>query len=562
LRRNRLGKKRTSRLAASLFRAKRPVVPVLLAVVPALAMTWPLAFHLGSETAQVESEDPLYLTWQVAWIGHALLHSPLHLLQSNLYWPLTHNLTFTDVVFGYAPAGVFAAHGPHAALVVHNLLFIFTYAFAFLGAYLLARELGAGEWGGVAAGTAFAYAPWKLEQNGHLHVLSSGGIPLALFLLIRGYRRGSRGSVVAGWLVAAWQMTLGFTLGLQFAYLLLVLGAVVAVRWLREGRPRPTRAVLVSSAAGIALFALVAAVMAQPFLRVHREHPEAKMPVAEVAFYSPPPRSFLAASSQSLLWAGPTKHWRDGLRAPVEQTLFPGVAVLLLALVGLASRAYPSGLRSGLAAGTVVCGVLSLGLPDVAQPERGFTPYRLLFDLAPGWDGVRTPGRINTLTSLGLALLAGAGVALVLRHGRRFSTGVAVLIVAAILAEGFGPMSRARVPAVPPGQLAAPAPQLHLPSFDSLDGIYGYWSTDGYPKLVNGAGSFDPNLLAEVRNVTTAFPDAASVRLLRRLGVRSVIFHRDLAAGTEYQDTASRPIAGLGISRKDEGELVIYTLQV
>ena len=86
-----------------------------------IVMTWPLALHLGSETAQVESYDPLYLTWQLAWIGHALLHAPLHLFQSNLYWPLTHNLTFTDVIFGYAPAGLIAAHGPHAALVVHNL---------------------------------------------------------------------------------------------------------------------------------------------------------------------------------------------------------------------------------------------------------------------------------------------------------------------------------------------------------------------------------------------------------------------------------------------------------
>jgi hypothetical protein len=537
-------------------------MPVLLAGVLALGMTWPLVLHLGSETTQVESYDPLYLTWQVAWIGHALLHAPLHLFQSNLYWPLAHNLTFTDVVLGYAPAGLLAARGPHAALVVHNLLFIFTYAFAFFGACLLARELGAGEWGGVAAGAAFAYAPWKLEQNGHLHVLSSGGIPLALFLLLRGYRRGSRGYIVAGWLVAAWQMTLGFTLGLQFAYLLLVLGAIVVVRWMRQGRPRPKRAVVLTSVAGIALFAAVAALMAQPFLRVHREYPEAKMPVAEVAFFSPPPQSFLAASSQSLLWAGPTAHWRESLRAPVEQTLFPGVAVLLLALVGLASRAYPSGLRSGLAAGTVVCGVLSLGVPDVTQPERGFTPYRFLFELAPGWDGVRTPGRINTLTSLGLALLAAAGVTLVLRHARRPSSVAAVVLVAAILAEGFGPMSRARVPALPPGQLAAPAPQLHLPSFDSFDGLYGYWSTDGYPKLVNGAGSFDPNLLAEIRNATTAFPDAASVQLLRRLGVRSVIFHRDLAVGTDYQDTATRPIAGLGITRKDEGELVIYRLRV
>ena len=51
-------------------------------------------------------------------------------------------------------------------------------------------------------------------------MISSGGLPLALFLLLRGYRRGSRGLVLAGWLVSAWQISLGFTLGMQYAYLL------------------------------------------------------------------------------------------------------------------------------------------------------------------------------------------------------------------------------------------------------------------------------------------------------------------------------------------------------
>ncbi len=62
-----------------------------------------------------------------------------------------------------------------------------------------------------------------MTEAGHLHVISSGGLALALFLLLRGYRRGSRGLVLAGWLVSAWQISLGFTLGLQYAYLLLVL---------------------------------------------------------------------------------------------------------------------------------------------------------------------------------------------------------------------------------------------------------------------------------------------------------------------------------------------------
>jgi hypothetical protein len=544
-----------------------PGLPVLLAVSLAVGMTWPLVFHLGSRTAQIESYDPLYLTWQISWIGHALLHAPLHLLHTNAYWPYKENLPFTDVLWGYAPAGLLASQGPHAALVVYNLLLVFTYAFAFLGAYLLARELGAGAWGGIAAGAAFAYAPWKLDQNGHLHVLSSGGIPLSLYLLLRGYRLGRRRTILAGWLVAAWQMTLGFTLGLQLAYLLLVLGVIAAASWAAQGRSRPARGVLGGSAVGIAIFVVVTALVAQPFLQVHRAHPEAAMPAAEVAFYSPPPRAYLAAAGQSLVWAGPTARWRDTVPAPVEQTLFPGVTTVLLAVLGLASVAYPFWLRVGLGAGTLVCFALSRGLPDAAHPEQGFTPYRLLYDVAPGWDGVRTPGRLNNLTSLGLALLAGGGLALVVRFARRLPAGrsaaslAALVLVAAILVEGFGPIPEARVPAVPAGQLAAPTPQLHLPSFDSLDGLYLYWSTDGFPTLANGAGSFDPNVLAEIRNVTTNFPDAASVQLLRRLRVRSVILHRSLAAGTDWQHIADRSIAGLGITRRDEGDLVVYRLK-
>jgi hypothetical protein len=81
-------------------------------------------------------------------------------------------------------------------------------------------------------------------------------------------------------------------------------------------------------------------------------------------------------------------------------SLFPGFAIGILALLGLFGSVFPRRLRIGLGAGVVVCALLSLGVRDVDGPERYLTPFRLLFDFAPGWDGVRTPGRINTLTSL------------------------------------------------------------------------------------------------------------------------------------------------------------------
>ena len=187
-----------------------------LAVALAVALHWPLALHLGDRIAQ-DVGDPLVQAWQVAWDGHALAHQPLRLFQANQFWPLPDSLAFSDALVGYAPAAL-AGNGPRAAVARYDLLFLASFALCFAGAWLLARELGSGRAGAAVAGAAFAYAPWRLEQEGHLHVLSSGGIALAAWLLVSGYRRGAPGAIVAGWLVAGWQLSLGFSLGLPLAY--------------------------------------------------------------------------------------------------------------------------------------------------------------------------------------------------------------------------------------------------------------------------------------------------------------------------------------------------------
>jgi hypothetical protein len=256
---------------------------------------------------------------------------------------------------------------------------------------------------------------------------------------------------------------------------------------------------------------------------------------------------------------------RHGLLS--EQTLFPGLAVLGLAVAGLFSSVYPRRLRVGLGTGVVVCAILSIGLRDVSGPGRYLTPYRFLYDFAPGWDGVRTPGRITTFTSLGLALLAAAGVCLVVaklrqRVGARslLPAAVAAIFVVAILAEGFGPMPLGRAPASPRALLESAPPLLELPiDFDSA-ARYAYWSVGDFPPLVNGTGAFEPTRLTELRTSVERFPDEASVERLRQLGVRTVVLHPRLARGTPWQDSARRPVDGLPLTRTPNGSTVVYRL--
>ncbi len=539
-------------------------------ILVALVVTWPLVFHLGTDFPQ-EIGDPLHHAWQVAWSGHSIAH-PLDVFQSNRLWPERDNLAFSDILLGYAPLGLISAQSPQAALVVLNVLTLFTYALAFAAAALLARELGAGRWGFLAAGAAFACAPWRLAHVRHLNVLSSGGVVLALFLLVRGYRRGSARTVVAGWLVAAWQMTLGFSLGVQFGYLLLVLAVVAGVIWWARGRPQVERGVIVGTVAGVAVLVVVTALLARPYLSVVDSHPEAERSADLVAFFSPSLSSFLTAPPESAIWGDATAATRDSFRWPIEQTLFLGVAIVVLALLGLWSTVYPASLRIGLACGTLATAALSLGLPHYPDGDRGFTPYRILYAYLPGWDGIRTPGRLQLLTSLGLALLAGAGVCLVvsrlrnwtaLRDTRTRSVAAAVAAVAligVIVAEGFGPVPVYAAPDRPAGVADAPDPQFHLPSTYGYDLLYTYWSIGGFPRIVNGAASFEPARLNALRDEVEGFPDASSVRILRDLGVRTVVLHPALAAATPWRDAASRSIAGLGITREEKGDVVLFHL--
>ena len=535
---------------------------VALAVVLALVMHWPLPLHLGEVIAQ-DLGDPLVQAWQIAWDGHALKTQPLSLFQANTFWPMRDSLAVSDALVGYAPAGL-VGEGVHAAVARYDLLFLVAYALCFAGAYLLARELGAGRAGAFVAGAAFAYAPWRLEQEGHLHIVSSGGIALAAFLLLRGYRHASPGTILAGWLVATWQFSLGFSLGLPLIYLLGAGALAVAIGWWRRGRPRPARPVAIATAAGMLCFAVAAGLLARPYVRVLADHPEAARTIDNVASFSGPPYEFLVASEDSRLWGAATAPLRDSLTAVAEQTLFPGLAILALALAGLRIGTLPQGLRRGLGFAALGFAILSLGFK--LNGVSWLYPYRWLYELLPGWQGIRVPGRLHTLTTLCLALLAAGGAQALVnrargRWGSLAASGCAVLLCAAVLADGWGDVDQPLVPLAPPGQRAAPQPALHLPTAAMDNRRYVLWSTDGFPLIVNGRGSFLPRFFENLQADTANFPDERSVAALRSLGVRSVTVHLARAAGTPLAAASTRSLRGLDLERERRGGTVLFLLR-
>ncbi|MFF5177101.1 hypothetical protein ACFY2Q_03620 [Micromonospora sp. NPDC000316] len=547
----------------------------------AALMTWP-TLRYPRYTLPQDYWDPSLQAWQMAWSGHILLTEPARLWQSNTFFPELWSFAFSDTLLGYAPAGMLGS-GPEDAVLRYNIMFVLAHALATFGAYALARQMGSGRIGAAVAGVAYAYAPWLLAQAGHLHVLSNGGIPLALAMLARGHgwslRYGYRperrhdGWVYAGWLVAAWQISLGFGIGLPFAYFLA--GAVVVtavlflVRRLRTGQPVPFgRRLFVADVVGGVFFAGVGLLMAYPYFMVTELHPYAERSIDDIRMYSPPASGFVTAPAESWVWGGLHEGARAALPWHAEMTLLPGFVLYALAAGGLFFSVWRLRQRLLLLAGVLVTMVFAMG----TRFFDGTFTYGLLFEHAPGWNALRTPGRLMLWTTLLLALLAAGAVTALTDRVRdvaaqripswpgpwlRLATLLPLLLVAV---EGLNSTPHPVVPTQPAAMRTAEGPLLVLPSNQSLDQHVMLWSTSGFPDVVNGGSGFTPRQLDEVRRVSQSFPNQTSVDYLRTLGVRTVVLLRGQVAGTPWEITIDAPVESLDITRQEVGDAVVYRL--
>ncbi|WP_405115168.1 hypothetical protein OG559_11940 [Micromonospora sp. NBC_01405] len=552
---------------------------VLASLALAVALTWP-TLRYPLYTLPQDYWDPSLQAWQMAWSGHILLTDPAQLWQSNTFFPDSWSFAFSDTLLGYAPAGMIGT-GPEAALLRYNIMFVLAHALATLGAYTLARQLGAGRAGAAVAGVSYTYAPWLLAQAGHLHIVSNGGIPLALAMLARGHgwslRHGYRperrhaGWAYAGWLVAAWQLSLGFGIGLPFAYALAGATLVAAVTWFvrRRSNPRPFGVrLLVADVVGALLFAGVGGLLAVPFFKVAELHPNAARTLADIGVYSPPFSGFFTAPAESRVWGGLHEGARSVLPWHPEMTLLPGFVLYALAAGGLFFSVWRLRHRLLLLAGVVVTMVLAMG----TRFFGGTFTYGLLFEYLPGWNGLRTPGRMMLWTTLLLGLLAAGAVSAFAVRVREWAAErvppwpgpwlrlATVLPLLLVVAEGLNSTPHPVVPAQPAAMRSVDGPMLVLPSSQNLDQPVMLWSTSRFQDMVNGGSGFTPVRQAEIRQVAESFPDQASVTYLRDLGVRNVVVLRDRIAGTPWATTIDAPVDALGITREEIEGAVVYRL--
>jgi hypothetical protein len=550
-----------------------------VAMLFAVGMTWP-TLRYPLHTLPQDLGDPARQAWQISWSGHILITDPIKLWQSNAFYPVPNSFAYGDSLLGYAPAGMIG-EGPLAATLRYNILFVLAHALLLIGAYALVRQLGAGRTGSAVAAVAFAFAPWRLAQEGHLDIVSAGAIPLALAMLARGhgwslrhgFRRDRRntGWAALGWLVAAWQVSLGFSLGLPFlgvlGLILLVLLVLVPIRWLRRPAERPVLGwrLLVTDTLGPVIVLGIAALIALPYFKTGNTSTAA----AEIKFFSPPLRSLLIGPAESRIWGSPHAVPRSSLAWPAEMSLLPGFVLYALALAGLAFSIWTLWQRLLLLAGLAVTIILSLG----TNFFDGHWSYLPIFGHLPGSLGLRIPGRLMLWTTLLLAVLAAGAVAEFVRRAEHLAEQrippwpgpwlrlATLLPMVLVLAEGWNSTAHPVVPAQPTTmRTVTGGAMLVLPTAELTDQMVMLWSTSRFQKIANGSGGMAAARQAELRRNVAGFPDKTSIDYLRSQGIRQVLLLRAYAPGTSWDRAGDVPVDAMGITREDLDDAVLFRL--
>jgi hypothetical protein len=563
-------------------RSKEAYLISLVSVIVAVVMTWPAALHPRSTIPQ-DLQDPIYFVWQLGWMGHALRSDLSGFWSSNAFLGSKDNLAYTDVMVGYAPLAAIFVHSFRGAVALYNILLIFNSAFAFAGSYVLARVLGANWKGALLCGAAFAYAPWHLNHERHLNVLSIGGVALSLALIAYGHdwrlfpaernvAPSHRGRwIFAGWLVAIWQLSLGFAVGLSFSWILAIVYVVAGIAWVINNDRRWDWRVIRPDVAGGILYAVAGAFLIIPYLRVAKDFPAAERTVAMVNFHSPPVHGLLTAPADDLVWGSLQAGARNGLMSPIEQTLLPGFVVLAVAILGIFYSKWNFSARLLLGLAVCILGLFALGTHAFGGGDYSFL---ILFRHVPGWKGVRTSGRLILWVSLGLGLLAAGFISRLSDaiqrtsdrewstspSGRRIASALLVLPAVAALVEGVGRTPHPHVPSPPVSLSSYQQPILVLPVSRIGDYLVMAWSVNGLPVLANGGSGFDPPDQINLRRQVAGFPDANSVAYLRSRGVKTVILDPAEAAATPWAEADQKSVAGLNIQMQKSGKAIIYKL--
>lgn len=500
-----------------------------------VVLSWPLSIHPATHLLNYDSDAKL-IHWIVRWDIHAFTTQPLHLFDANIFAPLPNTLAYAEHLIGSALLAAPIVWATDNTFFAINLIALASIWLSGLGAYVLARRLGASPAAAFLAGLVFAFAAPRFFRLGQLQLTTIHWIPFCLASLHAYFDHGRARDLR----IAAWLFSLQALSGGHGAVFLAVCVAALLLFKAVLGEPlRPVQRLRDLGVTG-ALAALPIVLVFLPYLRARGEAGLART----LAGWRTPFADFVASPSHLHQWMSQLlpASWRD---AP-DAYLFPGWLALLLPLAGACvwvwrrrrhndTRPWRTRHAWLYAAIAVACAALLLGPP--------WGPWQWVYDL-PVLNFIRVPTRFSIVVVLCLGVLTALAFDEITARwtpSRRawLGAGLACLLVAEYWA---GPLAAQPYPrtqpaidrwlATQPGPIViAEGPMPRDPEDYSLqngrNANFMLHTTAHWHKTVHGFSGVLPDTHQRLYEAMAVFPSDDALTRMKALGVTHVVYHAD-----------------------------------
>lgn len=305
----------------------------LLYLVITCALTWPLATVMHKEIA-ADMGDPVFVSWVLLWTSGqvlAFLSGDFSALgrywHGNIFYPEPLTLAYSEHFTAQMLQALPVLAATDNVVLSYNLLFLSTFVLSGLGMFLLVRDITGRPIAAFVAGLAFAFAPYRIDQWSHLQVLSSQWMPFVLYAFRRYFETGRRRALVGG---SAALIAQNLSCGYYVMFFSPFVAAYVLYEMTTRRRLGDWAAWRAFGIAGIVV-ALVTLPFLTPYLEVRNSGVGVRS-IEEMTSFSADVHGFATASERLKLWGT-----RLVAFPKPEGQGFPGIAILTLAIVGIAA---------------------------------------------------------------------------------------------------------------------------------------------------------------------------------------------------------------------------------
>jgi hypothetical protein len=399
-----------------------------------------------------------------------------------------------------------------SAPVATNLMMLFAYVLAALGAYLYARRSGSSISGAVATSLVWQGSAFLVGHVGHTNIVHTAALLPWLLWAIDGYAdKGDRRRGVVVAVLVAFQCFAGHQQ--TFVYTLFVAGAYAVVMW-RSASAAERRPAYLWSLAMIAAGLALAAVQILPTLELLRHSLRADASYEFFSSFSMPRRFLWTFFAPYVMGGGDGNLFQAPYVGPsfyAEYVGYVGLATIALALLALVLK---RDARTVFWAVVVAAGII-LALGRYAPLEF----YGFIYAV-PVLNLFRVPARHLMEVEFALAVLAGRGLSALMTSSdsRRIVKWVAVagtvVFLLTCLAITVGRPVEFRLAQTAPVSILR-APELFLPPVIAALSVWALWflarrRSTGAVAILIAVLLVDLNLWGQFSGWRTASPAAES----------------------------------------------------